>query len=62
MFFACGKIYDHVDVLLNERFISKSHASDNDLLYDGCLAIVQSSLEGFRDLKFDIISTMLNTL
>ena len=39
-----------------------SHAYDNDLLYDGCLAIVQSSLEGFRDLKFDIISIMLNSL
>ena len=27
---------------------------DNDLLYEGCLARVQSSLEGFRDLSFDL--------
>ena len=27
---------------------------DNDLLYEGCLARVQSSLEGFRDLSFHL--------
>ena len=51
-------LYDHVqenydDTLMREIDQQQWCKYDNDLLYDGCLAIVQSSLEGFRDLRFD---------